>query len=53
MGKEELEELQSIKKLLIILLIKSGVSADIIGKSLGIHPSRISQIFPVKRIREK
>ena len=51
MEKEALKELESIKKLLILLLIKSGVSADVIGKTLGLHPSRISQMFPVKKIK--
>jgi IS30 family transposase len=51
MEKYELMELESIKKLMILLLIKSGVSADVIAKTLGIHPSRISQMFPIKKIK--
>lgn len=50
MGKEELEELKSIKKLLMCSLIRSGISSDTLGVILGVDGSRIRQIIPVRRL---
>lgn len=52
MGKEELEELKSIKKLLMCSLIRSGISSDTLGVVLGVDGSRIRQIIPVSKINK-
>ena len=43
-----LKELQSIKKLLILLLIKSGANSAEIGRALGVDSSTIRHMFPMK-----
>lgn len=51
---KELEELESIKKLLITLLLAYGVEAKTIAKILGYSShSAITNKFPVKEIRKK
>ena len=52
MGKEELEELKSIKKLLMCSLVRSGVSSDVLGIVLGIDGSTIRGIIPIKKLRK-
>lgn len=43
-----LKELQSIKRLLILLLIKSGANSVEIGRTLGVDSSTIRHMFPMK-----
>jgi len=47
-----LKELQSIKKLLILLLIKSGGTSEEIGQSLEVDSSTIRKMFPMRKIRK-
>ena len=50
---EELEELKSIKKLLIALLLASGVEAKVLTKILGYRsPSTITNEFPVRELKK-
>jgi len=51
MDAKELKELQAIKSLLIVLLIKLGGTPEEVALALGVHPSRISQIMPVRKIK--
>lgn len=57
MEKEELgpilEELESIKKLLLMQAIRSSIPATLIAKALGVDKSAISRMVPVKEIKEK
>ncbi len=43
-----LKELQDIKRLLVLGLIRSGVSQEHVAKALGVSQSSISRMFPVK-----
>jgi hypothetical protein len=53
--KGELEriskQLEDVKRLLIVQLIATGVQTAHIGKALGLDPSRISQLVPVRDIQ--
>jgi DNA-binding NarL/FixJ family response regulator len=46
-------ELESIKKLLILQLIISGVQAQSIGKVLGISKGTVSGMVPARVIKRK
>lgn len=50
--KSELKELEQIKRLLVLQLIKDGVTATEIGKALGITQQRVSQMFPVSKLKK-
>lgn len=52
MKSEELAQLESIKRLLIALLLKLGATSQEIGLALGIDSSNIRKMFPVKKIRK-
>jgi DNA-directed RNA polymerase specialized sigma subunit len=45
---EELEELRSIKKLLILLLKANDVDQNDVARVLGITPGRVSQLLNPK-----
>lgn len=46
------KELDSIKKLLVLLLLKVGVKQDEVGAALGINQSTISRWFPGIKIQK-
>jgi len=48
-----LKELKSIKKLLILLLIKSGATSEEIGLALGVDSSRVRQMFPMRKAKSQ
>ena len=52
MGTSELEELQSIKKLLIISLVERDVSPKAIEKATGIAEKTIRNTFPATLIKK-
>jgi hypothetical protein len=52
MTDREAEELEAIKKLLIVLLVKLGSTSQEIGAALGVHHSRVRQIVPTGRIKK-
>jgi len=54
MSTEEpaLKELQSIKKLLILLAIKSGATSEEIGQAIGVDSSSVRKMFPMKKTRK-
>jgi predicted transcriptional regulator len=45
---EELKELRSIKKLLVLLLMKNEVGQEEIAKALGVSQSAVSQMVNPK-----
>ena len=45
-------ELESIKKLLILILLKSGATQDEVALSLGINQSGISRMFPASKLKK-
>ena len=50
MDERHLKELEIIKKLLIVSLLKSGVSPEIVSKVTGVASKTIQNQFPVKLI---
>lgn len=50
MEAKGLETLDDIKKLLILLLIKVGSSSDEIAAALNVHPSRVRQLVPSRKV---
>lgn len=46
------KELESIKKLVMLLLLKAGASQDEVGAALGVDRSRVSRMFPGIRIKK-
>lgn len=52
MSEESAKELQSIRKLLILLLIKSGATSEEIGHALGIDSSVVRKMFPMRKTKK-
>ncbi len=52
MKSEELKQLESIKRLLITLLLKLGASSEEIGLTLGVDSSAVRKMFPMKKIKK-
>jgi len=48
---EALKELDSVKKLLIAVLVKLGSNSEEIGGILGVDSSRVRQLVQVKKIK--
>jgi IS30 family transposase len=46
------EQLEELKRLMIVQLLASGVQSAHIAKALGIHPSAISRIVPVRDVQK-
>jgi len=51
MTEKELQELENIRKLVILLLFKFGASLDEIATALGVTPGRVSQMMPARGIK--
>lgn len=51
MGEKELRELENIKHLLILLLIKLGTHSEEIGLALKIDASGVRKMFPMRKIK--
>ncbi len=45
------EELDSIKRLMLLLLVKLGATSDEIGIALEMHPGNVRKMMPVKKIK--
>ncbi len=52
MASAELQELESIKRLLILLLLKLGAPSEEIGTAVKLDSSAIRRIFPVRKIKK-
>jgi len=50
--KEMLQELESIKKLLILISIKSGANSKEIGHAVGIDSSAIRKMFRMRKTKK-
>jgi DNA-directed RNA polymerase specialized sigma subunit len=50
MPDKELQELENIRRLLMLLLFKMGASATEIGGALNVTTSRVSQMMPARDI---
>lgn len=48
-----MDELKSIKNLLILNLQKTDVKGDLIAKAIGVSPGRLSQIMSTKKYKKK
>ena len=49
---KELEELESIRKLLIGLLVKLGATSEEIGDILGMDSSTVRKMLPIQKIKK-
>ena len=52
MSDKAVQELESIKKLLIAVLLKLGASSDEIGAALGVAGARVRQIVPAAKVKK-
>ena len=50
MSEESLEELRTIKKLLVLLLVKAGASTDEIGLAVG-SKATASRLIPGRKVK--
>lgn len=50
--RTEQAELEMIRKLLILGLVKIGVTQDELGSALGIHRTTIARMFPAGFLKE-
>lgn len=53
MAEEELEELQAIKKLLVLGLLNQGVQAGALASLLGMDAGAFSRMFPVRKLLKR
>jgi DNA-binding CsgD family transcriptional regulator len=51
MAAKEAKDLQDIKRLLIVLLVKLGATSEEIGLALGIHPGAVRKSLPIGKIK--
>ena len=52
MRDDAVEELEAVKRLLILLLLKLGSTSEEIGTALGLHHSRVRQLVPSGKVRK-
>ncbi len=52
-NEREIKELETIKKLLVLQLLNSGVQANTIAKMLGIKKSYFSKMFSFRKLVKK
>jgi len=48
----ELEELATIRKLLVLALLRSGMTQAELGAALGIHRTQVGRMFPKGALAE-
>jgi len=51
MDANDLKEVQDVKRLLMVLILKLGGTPGDLAHALKVHPSRISQLLPVRKIK--
>jgi hypothetical protein len=49
---KEASEIESVKRLLILLLLKLGATSQEIGMALGIDSSAIRKLFPIRNVKK-
>jgi hypothetical protein len=52
MATEKITELESVKRLLMLLLLKLGATSEEIGAALDIDSSGVRKIFPIRSIKK-
>ena len=52
-GDTVTHELDSIKRLLVLQLITSGVQANAIASALGVDQSVVSRLVPSRKVRKR
>jgi len=50
--KNVLEELQTIRQLMLLMILKFGGTAGEIGAALGVTQQRVSQMIPASKIQK-
>ena len=50
MAKEK-GELEDVKRLLILLLLKLGATSDELGEALGVDGSAVRKMFSIRKVR--
>ena len=50
--RSEIDELEMIRKLLILGLVRTGLTQDELGAALGIHGTTIGRMFPKGLLKE-
>jgi DNA-binding NarL/FixJ family response regulator len=50
--EDMLKELQSIRRLQILMLIKSGATSEEIGEALGLSSSAVRKMFSMRKVRK-
>jgi hypothetical protein len=53
MPKDQVDQLEDIKKLLVLQLLNSGVTAGALATLLGLDPGDFSRLYPVRRLLKK
>ena len=51
-GDPVADELVSIKRLLVLQLVTSGVQGKDIAKALGVDPSAVSRLVPTRKVKK-
>lgn len=51
-GSAELDELVTIRKLLVLALLRSGMTQSELGAALGVHRTQIGRMFPKGALAE-
>ena len=51
MTDKQLKEIENVRKLLMLLLLKIGASQDEIAKALNVTQARVSQMLPSEDIK--
>lgn len=52
MAKEKIAEIESVKRLLMLLLLKLGATSEEIGAALDMDSSGIRKMFPIRSIKK-
>lgn len=53
MPKDQADQLEDIKRLLVLQLLNSGVSASSLASVLEMDPGDFSRMFPVRKLLRK
>ena len=53
MAKDQAEQLEDIKKLLVVQLLNSGISAASLASLLEMDPGDFSRTYPVKKLLKR
>lgn len=52
MATEKMSEIESVNRLLMLLLLKLGATSEEIGAALGMDSSGIRKLFPIRSIKK-